>query len=363
MSSWDVAVVGAGIAGAAVAWGCARRGARVVILERGAPASGASGAAAGMLAPGSEAPEPGPFLDLCRRSLGLWPELAAELLDVAGVDCELDTGGLLRVALDGAEAARIRERATGEWLDPDEVADLEPALGPCAGAVLHRGEGHVHSVRAVEALLAAAAAARGAEVVAGVEVTGCLPAGGVRLADGREVAARAVVLCAGAWSGAVGASLGAPGLPVEPVRGQILALRGVDPAPRLVVYAGSRGYAVAKRGGLTLVGATEERAGFDARPTEAGQAWLAGVGARLLRGFATGTAAHVWAGLRPRAPDGLPLLGRLGERLFAATGHHRNGVLLAPATAEGMASVVLDGVTPPGWEAFDPVRATPHPAG
>jgi glycine oxidase len=355
VSSWDVAVVGAGIAGAAVAWGCARRGARVVVLERERPASGASGAAAGMLAPESEAPEPGPFLDLCRRSLGLWPQLAAELLEVGGVDCELDTGGLLRVALDAAEAEPLRARAVGTWLDPGEAASLEPALGPCAGAVLHRGEGHVHSVRAVEALLAAATA-RGAELVAGVEVTGCLPGGGVRLAGGRDVAAGAVVLCAGAWSGGLATALGAPPLAIEPVRGQILVLRDLEPVPRLVLYAGSRGYAVAKRGGLTLVGATEERAGFDARPTEGAQAWLNGVGARLLRGFGAASPAHVWVGLRPRAPDGMPLLGRLGDRLFAATGHHRNGVLLAPATAEGMGSVVLDGVTPAGLLAFDPRR-------
>ena len=362
MSSWDVAVVGAGIAGAAVAWGCARRGARLVIVERDRPAAGASGAAAGMLAPESEAPVPGPFLDLARRSLGLWPGLAAELVEEAGIDCELDTGGLLRVALDGEEAARLREAATGEWLDAAGAAAAEPALAACAGAVLHRGEGHVHSVRAVEALLAAAAA-HGAEVVTGAEVSGARPGGGVRLGDGRDLAAGAVVLCAGAWSGALSASLGAPPMPVEPVRGQILALRDLDPVPRLVVYAGSCGYAVAKRGGLTLVGATEEHAGFDARPTEAGQAWLVGAGARLLRGFAGATAAHVWVGLRPRAPDGLPLLGRIGERLFAATGHHRNGVLLAPVTADGMASLVLDGVTPPGWEAFDPGRAALHPAG
>src|SRR5438067_8726490 len=101
---WDVAVVGAGIAGAAVAWGCAQRGARVVVVERAQPGAGASGAAAGMLAPCSEAPGPGPFLDLCRRSLGLWPDLAASLLEEGGVDCQLDTGGLLRVALDEAEA-------------------------------------------------------------------------------------------------------------------------------------------------------------------------------------------------------------------------------------------------------------------
>jgi glycine oxidase len=115
---------------------------------------------------------------------------------------------------------------------------------------------------------------------------------------------------------------------------------------------------VAKRDGLTLVGATEERAGFDATPTDAAARELGEVGARLLRGFPEATVEHRWVGLRPCAPDRLPLLGRLDESgvLLTATAHHRNGVLLAPATAEGMGSTVLDGITPPGWDAFDPRR-------
>jgi|HubBroStandDraft_6_1064221.scaffolds.fasta_scaffold40224_6 glycine oxidase len=364
MPGWDVAVVGAGIAGAAVAWGCARRGARVVVVERAPqPGAGASGAAAGMLAPCSEAPLAGPFLDLCRHSLALWPGLAATLLEEGGGDCQLDTGGLLRVALDETEAPALRERAAAqraagvavEWLDAAATAAAEPALAAGAGAALYADEGHVHSVRAVNALLAAARH-HGAELLTGAEVTGALEGGGVRLDDGRALAAGTVVLCAGAWSGRLADALGVPPLPVEPVRGQLLGVRDLDPAPRRVVFAGLQGYAVTKRDGVTLVGATEDHAGFDARRTEAAERRLRAVGTRLLRGFATATPAHAWVGLRPRAPDGLPLLGRLGDTLLTATAHHRNGVLLAPVTAEGMASLILDGVTPPGWEAFDPRR-------
>jgi glycine oxidase len=165
------------------------------------------------------------------------------------------------------------------------------------------------------------------------------------------------------WTGAIAAAFGASALTVEPVRGQLLGLRGLVPAPARVLYAGRQGYAVAKRDGLTLVGATEERAGFEARPTEAAEAALNEVGLRLLRGFPSATLARAWVGLRPRSPDGLPLLGQLpdvtgGSALFVATGHFRNGVLLAPATAQGMASMVLDGVRPAGWDAFDPRRCT-----
>jgi glycine oxidase len=363
-------VVGAGIAGGAVAWGCARRGARVVVLERRVPAAGASGAAAGMLAPCSEAPGPGPFLDLARHSLGLWPALTAALLEEGGIDCELDTGGLLRVALEQADIPRVRERlawqqAAGvavEWLDRGAAASAEPALSKVAGAALYHGEGHVHSVRAVTALLAAARR-HGAEVHSGAEVVGGLAGGGVRLADGRSLAASAVVLCAGAWTGAIAAAFGVSALTVEPVRGQLLGLRGLVPAPARVLYAGRQGYAVAKRDGLTLVGATEERAGFEARPTEVAEAALNEVGLRLLRGFPSATLVRTWVGLRPRSSDGLPLLGQLPDvtgdsTLFVATGHFRNGVLLAPATTQGMASMVLDRVRPAGWDAFDPRRCT-----
>ena len=364
----DVVVVGAGIAGSAVAWGCARRGARVVVLERQSPAAGASGVAAGMLTPSSEANGPGPFLDLARRSLDLWPSLAASLREESGIDCELDTGGLLRVALDEADVPEVRERLTWhnavgipvEWLDGGATASAEPSLAGVAGAALYPSEGQVNSSLAVTALLAAAGR-HGAEVWTGAEVVGCLEGGGVRLADGRTAAAAAVVLCAGAWTGGLVVALGAPALPMEPVRGQLLRLRGLAPAPTRVLYAGPHGYAVAKRDGLTLVGATEDRAGFDSRLTEAAGAWLSGVGARLLRGFPTASVEGSCVGLRPRSPDGLPLLGSLGDvhgggALFTATAHHRNGVLLAPATADGMASVVLDGMPPPGWEAFNPRR-------
>jgi glycine oxidase len=321
-----------------------------------------------MLAPCSEANGTGPFLDLARHSLDLWPAFAGGLLEESGIDCELDTGGLLRVALGEVDIPELRERLTWqhaagvavEWLDGGVAASAEPSLAGVAGAALYRSEGHVNTVRVVTALLAAARH-HGAEVQNGADVVGWLDGGGVRLADGRSIAAGAVILCAGVWTGTVAAALGAPALPVEPVRGQLLWLRGLAPAPARVLYAGLRGYAVTKREGLTLVGATEEHAGFETRLTDAGGAWLRGVGARLLRGFHSASVDRACVGLRPRSPDGLPLLGWLGDvrgggALFTATAHHRNGVLLAPATGEGMASVILDRIPPPGWEAFNPRR-------
>lgn len=370
MGPCDVAVVGGGVIGAAVARALAVAGARVVLLERcERVGQGASGAAAGMLAPCSEADEAGAFLDLARASLALWAGLATELVEAGAGDCELSLDGLLRVALDDEDAAALRSRLEWQkglgvevdWLDAAQLAELEPAAArPMVGAAWYPAEGHVHSPRAVTALIADAER-RGVEVRGGAEVVGAGD-GALRLGDGSRIATATVVVAAGAWSGRLGAAfgLGDRATAVAPVRGQLLALRGLDPLPRHVIFGGRRGYAVAKRDGLLLVGATEEDAGFDMSISEGAGERLLTTASRLVAGAASATVAHSWAGLRPRTPDGLPLLGDAGEaggmRVVLATGHHRNGVLLAPATAAGIASIVLERRPPPGWAAFDPAR-------
>ena len=384
-SAFDVAVVGAGVVGAAVAYECAERGARVVLLERGEPGREASGAAAGMLAPCSEAHTAGPFLDMARESLRLWPSFARRVQEDGGVDPELVLDGLLRVATGEQEAAAVRDRlhwqagagiAEGRWVDAGEARELEPALREdVVGAAWYAGEGHVNSRRAVEALVRAAQA-RGAVVRVGAEVVGPAVDGarqregaeapatarspaGVRLADGTQIHADNVVLAGGAWVGRLAAAFGSP-LPVRPVHGQVIGLRGLPLIPRRVLFAGLQGYAVAKRDGTVLVGATEEERGFDASTHDDVSAALHARAARLIEGAAQAHVAHAWAGLRPCSPDGLPLLGPLpgcgGGGVHVAGGHYRNGVLLAPATAIGMAQLLLDGVSPPGWAAFDPRR-------
>jgi glycine oxidase len=363
-----VVVVGAGIVGAAIAHECAARGASVALLDRAEPAGQASGAAAGMLAPCSEAHQPGPFLDLARESLALWPSLAERARDASGVDPELVLDGLLRVALDGEQADEVRARLrwqgeagmqTGSWIDAARARELEPVLTPdLAGAAWYPGEGHVHSRHAVRALVEAARW-HGAEVLRGAEAVGPAPGGGVRLRSGEAVAGLHVVLCAGAWLGQLAAGFGCR-LDVRPVHGQVVGLRSANPLPRRVVFAGLQGYAVAKRDGLLLAGATEEDRGFDVAPHPEVTARLRAQAERLLPGLGDATEAHHWAGLRPRTPDQLPLLGPLpgaeGQGVHVAGGHYRNGVLLAPATARGMAAMILDGTPPPGWEAFAPHR-------
>jgi glycine oxidase len=356
---FDVAVCGAGIVGAAIAWECATRGAKVVLLDRGEPGAQASGAAAGMLAPCSEAHESGAFLDLARDSLALWPDFAARLHEESGVDPELDLGGLLRVAVDDGAAedvqAQLRWQASagigeGRWVDTTEARELEPALRPdIAGAAWYPGEGHVHGRRAVAALVEALRR-RGGEVRRRVEVRSPADVPG----------AQRIVLTGGAWLGDLSAAFGSA-LPVRPVHGQLAALHGIPHPPRRVVYAGRHGYVVTKADGTVLAGATEEDRGFDTTPQPQVTEALHRKAARLIEGAEQTTSVTAWTGLRPCAPDRLPLLGPLPRSdpdapVLVAGGHYRNGVLLAPITARGIAGMLLDGVIPTGWEAFDPRR-------
>jgi glycine oxidase len=348
----DVAVVGGGVIGCAVAYHLARAGARVVLLERDQLGAEASSAAAGMLAPLAEDGRPGAFLDLALASLALYPALVEELRAATGVDVELQTAGLLRLALNEAEAEHYQaglnwqaERGLAvRWLDAAETRALEPLVAPSVmGAVLSTAEHQVNPVRLVQAL-ARAAAAHGADLRQGAPVVGLLRQGervvGVRLADGWLPAGH-VVLATGAWAATSGDWLGVA-LPVAPVKGQMVAVRPVGTLPRHTLY-GRRGYLVPKADGTVHVGATVERAGFDRRVTAAGISELLGLLPALTPALGEATFVRAWAGLRPGTPDHLPLLGAVPgvEGLTLATGHYRNGILLAPITGELVAQEAL----------------------
>ncbi len=371
-----VAIVGAGIVGLGIAWRLAAR-AEVAVFDRGPAGRGASHAAAGMLAASCEA-EPGEeaLLALCRESQARWPAFAEELRQASGIDVELRREGTLVLALtadDQAEAAHRLDfqKKLGlplEWLSSAETRAREPHLaGKIAGAVFSPEDHQVDNRKVVAALRVAAerAGVRIHERQAVKEISirnGC--ADGLVLEDAAHIAADLVVLAAGAWSRGIAGLPPDRRPPVRPVKGQMLALRMSSTAPLLhhVLWAPGA-YLVPRRDGRLVVGATVEEKGFDETITAGGLLTLLEAAWRAIPAIEELPVDEIWTGHRPGSRDDAPILGRAPlENLFYATGHHRNGILLAPLTADAMAKLILDDAVDPvirsfGLERFLPARA------
>lgn len=359
--SADVAVLGGGVVGLATAWRARRHDLSVTLVERDRLGAGASRVAAGMLAPVAEA-EFGAaaqhVLEMGLRSAQMWPGFAAELSDESGAPVELNRSGTMMIARDGDEAREL-ERLSAfrdslglatRRMRGSEARTLEPALAPGVRLAVEAPDDHSVDPRDVLRALRAACEKRGAELLEGAGEAAVVldergGACGVRLADGSLLRAGAVVVAAGAWSGTT------PGLPegvcppVRPVKGQILRLR--DPAgpglvSRALRYEG--GYIVPRGDGRYVIGATVEEQGFDASPTAGGVYRLLREAWELVPGVAELQIEELTASFRPGTPDNAPLIGR-GEvpGLIWATGHYRNGILLAPLTAELVVEALADG--------------------
>jgi glycine oxidase len=367
----DALIVGGGVIGLACAWRAAQRGLAVRVLERDAVGGAASRVAAGMLAPVGEAYwGEDRALALALASAEAWPRFARELTEASGVTVSHERSGALHVALDRDEAEELQRRLglyeslglEAQWLRPRRCRELEPGLAPaCAGGVHVAGEASVDP-RVVTRALAAAAARAGAEIVEDADVTGAIVEGGrlagVRTADGEEHAARTVVLAAGAWAGAEGWLPAELAPPVRPVKGQLLVLRAPSGrAPCAGIVASERVYLVPRADGRLVVGATVEEAGFDTTVTAGGVLELLREAYRALPEVSELSVEEALAGLRPGTPDNVPLVGRgEAEGLLLATGHFRNGVLMAPITAEIVASLLTGDAPPPEAAAADPAR-------
>jgi glycine oxidase len=377
-------VVGAGLAGLPVAWELVRRGATVRIVDRATPGQATSRVAAGMLAPVTEAePDDPEHLLLGTAAVERWPAFADGLQDASGVAVPLHRRGTLALARDRDEAEaldRFARVCAGfgvevERVLPSAARRLEPALAPTLrGALSVPGDAAVDPRRVVEALVAALGAA-GVTVtvgdVAGVTFDGPgAPGGGgsgdgdapratgVALADGTELRAGAVVLATGAW-GLEGLPTQAR-VPVRPVKGQLLVLR--DPSgPGLVkrVLRFGTGYVVPRDDGRYVLGATTEEQGFDTQVTAWALHDLLRDGAELVPGLLDLAVEETLAGLRPTTPDGLPAIGAAPgvKGLWWATGHHRNGVLLASLTGALLADALAGADRTVGTDATVGVRA------
>ena len=367
--SFDAVVVGGGLIGLASAWRASQRGLRVCVLERGEPGQGASGTAAGILAPDTDT-EPGreAFVALAHRSGELYPTFVDDLEAATGHDVGYERCGTLLVALDRDEVAAVRRELdlhqrlglTSAWLGASECRRLEPGLSTaCAGGLHVPHEGHVDPRRLVGALVEAIRAG-GGEVRGGAEVVRGLVDGrrlrGVATAAGDEVRAERVVLAGGSWSASAGLATEPP--PLRPVKGQIVRLRapeGALPAERLV--RSEWVYVVPRRNGEVLVGATVEERGYDTVVTAGGVHELLREAYRALPEIAELELVEVSASLRPATPDGNPLVGEWGdEGLVVAVGHYRNGILLTPITADAVAALLAGEAPPPETEPFAPAQ-------
>jgi glycine oxidase len=340
----DVAILGAGIIGLSIAFELAQRAASVRVYDVAEPARAASWAAAGMLAPRTEHMPDDALRDLCECSLELYPDFAARVQAASSVDPHLRLNGILHAAFSQEEFAHLQERCEllrnaghrARALDREETLMAEPLLGKYVmGSLLVEGEGQIDNRRLGRALLAAC---EGSDVRIETGLRNiALECDSRRVlglrTDAGFVPAGAVVNAAGAWAAAV------PGVPpqlvppVRPVKGQMLAITLPAGAMRHTTWV-PRAYLVPRSDGRLLVGATSEEAGFDTRVTAGALESLlhaALAAAPALRDF---TVTESWAGLRPGSPDERPFLGPTAlQGYYLATGHYRNGILLAPATA------------------------------
>ena len=366
----DVAIIGGGVIGLAVARALALRGVRDVLLfERGSLGAEASSAAAGMLAPQAEANRAHEFFRLTCQSRDMYPAFAAALFAETGIDIELETTGTLYLAFTEHDADELEKRY--EWqrraglpiekLSAASARQLEPAINEDLRAALKFPLDTQVENRRVISALACANERLGVRMETGIEVTS------VRIEQDRvtgietsrgPIATDAAVIAGGAWSSLLGAGdKRLPDLRIKPVRGQMICFEPNPPLVRHVIYS-PRGYLVPRRDGRLLAGSTTEHAGFEKRVTAAGvQSILSGV-LEISPRIASLPMTNSWAGLRPRAADTLPVLGPCAEieGIYYATGHYRNGILLAPITGEVIARAIVDREFPAALEIFSPDR-------
>ncbi len=370
----DVVVVGGGVIGLAVARALAKRRVRVTLIERGELGMESSRAAGGMLAPQAEADRADAFFELACASREMYPAFADSLREETGIDVELERTGTLYLAFTEADERAIAHRyhwqknasLMVERLTSEEARMLEPCIAPHVRAALRFPLDVQIENRQLVKALAASIEKLGVRLLTHTEVEA------LRIERGRVegvetsrgfVAASAVVIAGGAWSSLIEARSNTSSceifsIQIKPVRGQMLCFKAEQTIARHILYS-PRGYLVPRRDQRVLAGSTTEDVGFDKRVTQEGT--------RAIMAHAIEIAPialdrlqliDAWAGLRPRAEDEHPVIGAAIDvgNLFYATGHYRNGILLAPITGELIADLITEKVTPPELRAFSPAR-------
>ncbi|MFD1673909.1 glycine oxidase ThiO [Alicyclobacillus fodiniaquatilis] len=360
---FDVIVIGGGAIGATSAWRLAQTGRRVLLLDKTRLGSEASSAAAGMLGAQLEVAEPGPFYHLCLESRALYQGFVDELFDATGIDAQLTHNGILHLAYTAAEAEALQNRriwqtsagAKAEWLDSKTVAELEPALSACLGALLLPDDSNVYAPLLVQAL--AVAAKQTCTVMEGVEVTDIEPHpshGYTVLTPTGNYAGESVVITAGAWAQRLLQPFSTP-CAIQPVKGQLLSIRPRHAQRFRHTIFSDDVYLVPKRDGTVVVGATEEHdAGFNRDVTADALLSLLSAAHHIAPALKDAVFERSWTGLRPGSPNGQPWIGEVAQfpGLHVAVGHFRNGILLSPVTGNMVVKSVTGEAWPTRWQPF-----------
>jgi glycine oxidase len=379
VSAYDVIIVGGGLIGGSIAFELAAEKLRVAVLDCNVPGREASWAAAGMLSPGPDSSEASALVPFGKESLRLYPEFIAAIEQASNKSTDFTRNGTFEM-FRGPEADNARNKMVAEFhhlglaaaaMSPNEARKHEPSLGPLADAIAWLPEEATVDPRLLVEAVLAAAKQRGAEIRANYPVDALLYEGkacvGV-IAGGEKIAAKQVVVAAGSFCGTISDpaheadSDRQPQLrqyaPVHPVRGQMLALR--SPTVRLKkVLRSQYGYLVPRRDGRIIAGSTLEDAGFVKQVTPQGVRQILDAALELAPALVDAKIVEEWSGLRPGTPDLLPIIGPTDiAGLWLATGHYRNGILLAPATAKIMRDWIVAGKSNFNAESFSPLRFT-----
>jgi glycine oxidase len=364
--SSDVVIIGGGIIGLSLAYQLALQKVSVAVLERGQIGQEASIAGAGMLAPQAEMEKMSPLTELCLASKSLYSNFVQGMISRTGIDIEFSQTGLLYVGFSGHEQQELERRF--QWqqdsglsvrqLAPIEARELEKNLSPeVISALFFPQEAYVDNVKLLEALRIACTQT-GVQLCPGCQGTS-VKADGTRVksvesSSGFWKTEKAVV-AAGSWSGMISTPLSYR-IPINPVRGQMVAIKSPSPFLRRAVYS-HRGYLVPRQDGRILLGTTVEWADYDKSVTVEGIQQICSAALEIFPGIKSFPVQNSWAGFRPHCEDGNPVLGGTDiEGLYFATGHFRNGLLLAPITAKLLTDLILNGTSSKLLEGFSPTR-------
>ncbi|MHB8754428.1 MAG: glycine oxidase ThiO [Candidatus Acidiferrales bacterium] len=378
MKSYGTIIAGGGIIGASLAFELARRGESVLVVDRQEPGREASWAAAGTISPAPDRESPA-IAALGRESYRLYPEFVAAIEAASGKSAGFHPNGAMELFFDPAgEIGRdcrleeIRKRdIAAEAISLNEARCREAAIGPAVRAALWIHDEANLDPRVITHVALDAASKAGVEIRGNAEVISVLieqgrcrgvliadaqniSAGGIEVRPGENIAARNVVIAAGWRSGEIGGVEAYA--PTIPVRGQMIALGHISGAPRIILRS-RHGYMAPRDDGRIVVGSTLESGAFEKHVTPAGLRKILAAATEMAPALADAPILEIWAGVRPDSPDHLPIIGATHiEGLLIATGHYRNGMLLAPATAKYLAEWIA-GNKASGWfEPFSPLR-------